>query len=104
MSTFGERLKKAREQAGINQIELAERMGITQASISQYEKGLRIPTPKNIEKFTVVLGVSKEDLAGGNNAKFEQEMLMRNLKNLTPQSLKKINEYVELLKSAEKNK
>lgn len=101
MAIFGDRLKEARIQKGWNQGELADAMELTQASISQFEKGQRLPTPKNIDKFAEVLGVNRDFLAGENKGEFEKEMLMRNLKNLTPESLKKINEYVELVKKSE---
>lgn len=102
MAIFGDRLKEARIQKGWNQGELAEAMTLTQASISQFEKGQRLPTPNNINKFAEVLGVSRDFLAGENEGEFEKEMLMRNLKNLTPESLKKINEYVDLIKKSVK--
>ena len=103
MSEFGERLKKARENKNWNQAELARAMNLTQASISQFEKGQRLPTPNNIYKFAKVLGVSREFLAGEDEGNFEKSLLMRNLKNLSPESLKKINDYVELIKN-QKNK
>ena len=102
MAEFGNRLKEARVLKGLNQEQLAEAMGLTQASISQFEQGQRLPTPKNIEKFSEVLEVKREFLAGDNEGEFEREMLMRNLKNLTPDSLKKINDYIELVKKSEK--
>ena len=102
MAIFGDRLREARIQKGWNQGDLAEAMNLTQASISQFEKGQRLPTPNNIDRFSEVLGVSRDFLAGENKGGFEKEMLMRNLKNLTPESLKKINDYVELVKKSEK--
>lgn len=102
MAIFGDRLKEARIQKGWNQEELAEAMKLTQASISQFEKGQRLPTPKNIDKFAEVLEVSRDFLAGENKGEFEKAMLMRNLSNLSPESLKKINEFVDLIKKSEK--
>lgn len=99
MSEFGNRLKELRVAKNWNQEDLAQAMGLTQASISQFEKGLRIPTPANINKFAEVLGVSRESLAGDNDGKFEKEMLMRNISNLTPETLRKINEIVEMYKN-----
>jgi transcriptional regulator with XRE-family HTH domain len=102
MSEFGNRLKELRVAKNWNQEDLAQAMGLTQASISQFEKGLRIPTPANINKFAEVLGVSRESLAGENDGKFEKEMLMRNISNLTPENLRKINEIVEMYKNSQK--
>lgn len=102
MSEFGNRLKELRIAKKWNQEDLANAMGLTQASISQFEKGQRIPTPANINKFAEVLGVSRESLAGENDGKFEKEMLMRNIRDLTPETLRKINEIVEIYKNNQK--
>lgn len=104
MSEFGERLRQSRINKGMSQVELAYAVGMTQASISQFEKGSRMPTPNNIRKFAHVLGISEENLAGQNQGQFEKTLLMRNIKNLTPESLNKINEYVSLIKRAERGK
>lgn len=102
MAEFGNRLKELRIAKNWNQEDLANAMGLTQASISQFEKGQRIPTPANIKKFAEVLGVSRESLAGENDGKFEKEMLMRNIRDLTPETLRKINEIVEIYKNNQK--
>lgn len=102
MSEFGNRLKELRIAKKWNQEDLANAMGLTQASISQFEKGQRIPTPANINKLAEVLGVSRESLAGENDGKFEKEMLMRNIRDLTPETLRKINEIVEIYKNNQK--
>lgn len=99
MSEFGSRVKEARINKGWNQEKLAEEMNLTQASISQFENGQRLPTPANIKKFAEVLEVSRESLAGENNGQFEKEILMRNIKDLSPENLRKINDYVELFKN-----
>ena len=98
MAIFGDRLREARLLRGMNQEQLAEVMNLTQASISQFEKGQRLPTPKNIDKFSEVLEVSREFLAGENEGEFEKEILMRNLKNLSPESIRIVNEVLESLK------
>lgn len=41
---IGERIKVIREWQGLNGSELAERAGVTQAALSQYENGKRTPT------------------------------------------------------------
>ena len=41
MQTFSEKLRKAREQAGLSQAELARRSGLSRAAISRYESGER---------------------------------------------------------------
>ena len=98
MSEFGERLKKAREAKGYTQIELAQIMGLTQASISQFEKGLRLPTSANIKKIAEELDVTEESLAGENEGEFEKAILMRNLTYLSPNDIRKINEIINMIK------
>lgn len=41
--TLGERIKAAREKAGITQVELGKRSGVSGVAIMRYEKGLREP-------------------------------------------------------------
>ena len=104
MTEFGERLRKARVDKGMNQGELADAIGLTQASVSQFEKGLRMPTPASIRKFAQILEVREEDLAGQNQGEFEKTLLMRNIRDLSPSSLNKINEYAEMIKRDEQAK
>jgi len=101
MSQFGDRLKEARKRKGMSQNDLAKAMNLTQASISQFEKGQRLPTPSNITKFAEILDVRREFLAGENEGKFEKEILLRNLKDLPPETIRKINDIVELIKRGE---
>ena len=104
MSEFGERLRRTRINRGMNQTELANAIGLTQASISQFEKGLRIPTPACIRKFAQILNIREEDLVGENYGEFERTLLMRNIRNLSPDSLNKINDYIAMVKRDEQLK
>lgn len=87
----------------MSQVDLAKAMGFTQAAISQFEQGKRQATPATISKLAEVIGVSREELAGEDEGAFERKILMRNLKGLSPESLKKINDIVETYRKAEKN-
>ncbi|MCW9706833.1 helix-turn-helix domain-containing protein [Fodinibius salsisoli] len=99
---FGNNLKKIRKNRGYNQQEVAEKMEMTQASISQFEKGNRVPTPSLIRKFANILDANVEEFVGSSDAEFERQMLMRNVEDLSADSIKKINEFVELIKSGNK--
>ncbi len=94
-SHFGKKIKEARIKNGWNQADLAQRMGLKQASISQFEKGIRFPTPVNIDKFCEILGVSRDFLAGDEEGRFEREILMRNIQKMSPETLKKLNDIAE---------
>lgn len=107
MNDFAERLKRARAQKGISQEELAKAMNLTQGSISQFEKGLRLPTPLNIEKFCEILGVPKETLIGEEEqASLDNERvrLMRNIQSLPSEKIKMLNEIAEGFKAKEERR
>lgn len=56
MRTFGETLKKHRTLVRMTQAELATKMGVTPQTISQYERGLKNPKHKTVEKYARALG------------------------------------------------
>lgn len=41
---FSDSLKRERERKGLTQSQLADRLGITQAAVSQFENGITTPT------------------------------------------------------------
>ena len=49
---------------GMKATELAKLTGLTRASISAYEKGIQMPTGKNILRIAEVLEVEPKDLIG----------------------------------------
>ncbi len=58
-----ERIKKARKKAGITQKELAEKTGLSIASIQGYEQGKYCPKFETLKKIANVLNVSCLDLS-----------------------------------------
>lgn len=61
-SSFGERLRRLREAAGLTQEELAERAGLTRDAIGALERGLRRrPYPRTVRTLSAVLGLSDEE-------------------------------------------
>lgn len=58
--TASELLRKAREQAGITQRQLAVRCGMTQAAISRLERGDRSLTIEGLERLLLVMGMQLE--------------------------------------------
>ena len=53
---FSKRLKKAREEKGYSQRELGIRVGLSDKSISMYEKGIVYPPVTNLLKIANELG------------------------------------------------
>lgn len=99
MASFGNRLKELRKEKHLNQTELAQKIGVNQSTISQLEKGFRNPTPAIIKKLAIALDINREELVGKDDKNFEKDILMRNLKGMSPKEIRKINELIEMLKS-----
>ena len=60
--TTGQRIKAARQQAGLTQTELAEKLGIPYQSISQWERDLRNPKYENLQRIANALDYDVEAL------------------------------------------
>lgn len=55
--TFGERVKKIREEKGLSQRQLGERMGVKQQTIAQYERALNTPKLETVRRLASALKV-----------------------------------------------
>lgn len=55
-------IKKVREKKNISQIELAQRVGLSQAEVSRKESGLTSLDVKQLKKFADALGVPVTEL------------------------------------------
>ena len=62
MVDFGNKLKKLRQEAGLTQKQLAERMGLTKAVVSYYELQERYPSPEVLIKIASIFHVSTDYL------------------------------------------
>ena len=54
--------KKARLVAGLTQTELAKRLGVSCASVSQWENGNNLPSVKRLQTVAETLGTSVDKL------------------------------------------
>ncbi|KYG90851.1 hypothetical protein A0U40_17805 [[Bacillus] sp. KCTC 13219] len=66
---LGERLRSLREKRGLKQTEFAERMGIPNQNVSNYERGFRQPDYETLKKFADFFEVSTDYLLGRTNQK-----------------------------------
>jgi transcriptional regulator with XRE-family HTH domain len=99
---FGQNLLRIRTTKGLNQLKLAEMVGLSQASISQFEKGSRQPTPAIVKKIAKELDIPLEELVGEDGPEVTAaQHLMRNLKGLSPAAIEKINAIAEIIREAE---
>ena len=62
--TIGQRLARIRRERGLTQVELAEKLGVAQPVVSDYERGELRLHGELIIKLTGILGVSAEELLG----------------------------------------
>ena len=69
MIEFGEQLRRAREEKGITQQTLAEKLYVTRQSVSHWECGDRFPDLLTTKKISELLDVSLDDLLSGNDMK-----------------------------------
>lgn len=59
------RLKEYRKKAGLTQSKLAEKVGVTQGAIMQWERGMTMPSSKRLMTLAKAVGQSVEALLGG---------------------------------------
>ena len=95
MTKFGETLRKIRTEKGMKQEELAEKTDMTQAAISQFEKGLRVPTPAKVKQFAEVLGVSQNEFFP--DPEQERKSLMRKIGKMTAIEIKELDTFAGYL-------
>lgn len=64
MSCFSKRLKQLRNESGLNQKELAQKLGVCHYTVSLWERGQRYPENKQFRKLSEFFGVSISYLQG----------------------------------------
>jgi transcriptional regulator with XRE-family HTH domain len=106
---IGKRIKSKREDLGVKQNELAERVGVSPSAINQFEKGEKKPSPDVLTKIAEELGVSTDYLLGASEEEklFVNETIaaaFRDFKNLSAADRKIILSNIEFLKSKAKRK
>jgi transcriptional regulator with XRE-family HTH domain len=67
MNKFGERIKSLRVEKELTTNLVGESVRIPQSRLSEIEKGIRIPTPGQIERLAVFFDVTTEELAALSN-------------------------------------
>lgn len=65
MSTLGRRIAQKREQAGLNQSELARRLNITPQAVQKWETEVAVPRGRRLEEIAEVLSTSVAYLVSG---------------------------------------
>ena len=60
--TFGNMVAELRRQSGMTQLELAEKMGVTDKAVSKWERDLSFPDINSVPKLAEIFGVSVDEL------------------------------------------
>lgn len=87
--TFGQRLARLRKTKGYTQVELAQKMGLVQTLISDYERDKLRPFHEIIIRFAFALDVSTDELLGvkpskdnGDNPSLKIQRRMKKIEEL----------------------
>lgn len=64
MIGLGERFRLLREEKGLLQREVAEKLGLTRVAVTNYEQDNRVPDPETLKKIADLFGVSVDYLLG----------------------------------------
>src|SRR5699024_4376136 len=95
--SIGERIKKARKEAGLTQAQLADRLGVSAAMVSQYETGARTPKVETLKRISNALNIDVQNLIYNNYAENilktavpVAEGLQQALDNLSPGNTSRI--------------
>lgn len=101
MQNFGKRIKELRLKAGLTQQQLAERIWVSKAAISNYELYERNPSPEILIKLAKVFHVSTDYLLG-----IETESQVLDVSGLTDEDIQLLENTTALLrkKNMERNR
>ena len=80
-------IKKARLDAGLTQIEVAEKLGVAQAQYARWENGGRNPQDETVKKLAEIFGVTFDKLQGRNDGLDDIVDLLRKVELTDEQKL-----------------
>lgn len=81
---FGENIRKLREEKGMSQAELADKVGVTQSMIARYETYVKVPNIQTSVKLAKALGTTCEKLVEWGLAKNRKSRGEENMYKPTP--------------------
>ena len=63
-NTFGSMIASLRKENGMTQLELAEKMNVTDKAVSKWERDLAFPDVQTLPKLAELFGCSVDELLG----------------------------------------
>jgi len=104
--SFGELLRRTREEKGLSQSELAQKGGFQPSAISHFESGRRAPSFDNLKKLADALAVTIDYLLGRETVPTSAgpvaQKLFRNFEQMTTEDQEDLAKFAAVL--AEKNR
>jgi Zn-dependent peptidase ImmA (M78 family)/transcriptional regulator with XRE-family HTH domain len=99
---LGERLRKAREQARLNQSDAAQALRLTPAALNQYESGKRRVDALMLDRLSRLYGVPIRFFFGGETSRADwEEALLLRADGLSPESRAGISRLIEKVHALE---
>lgn len=96
MVDFGNRLKQLRLEAGMTQLQLAQRLGVTKSVVSYYEQQERSPSPEILIQLSRIFRTSTDFLLGIDNKR------TLDVSELSDEDIAVVTGMIEALKSKKK--
>ncbi|QTD41945.1 helix-turn-helix domain-containing protein [Sporosarcina sp. Te-1] len=123
MSILGTRIKKLREHEGIQQIDFAKKIGVSNVVLSRYESGERKPDYDVLQKIADFFGVTTDYLLGrtehhttieakaGEDKSLSKiatefpdiDLMFRDMESLTAEEMKEVYDYIKFKKNQKGN-
>lgn len=69
---FGNILLKIRKEKNISQEQLAQKIGVTRQTVSNWELNITVPNIKDLKKIASVLDISYEEMLNTNNVRYKK--------------------------------
>lgn len=100
---LSENLQQLMKEKNIDQKELAEGLGVTQPTVSNWVKQIKYPRIKRIQQIADYFGVPKSRITEGKKA-IEQDTIAANFskEDLTEEEMKEVQEFINFVKSKRK--
>ena len=118
MSTLGERLRKARENRGLKQVDVSQKTNINNRTLSRYEKDGSEPDSETLKILADLYEVSTDYLLGrtdkkenNDDQKYEEilndpefQHAMRSANGFTKENKSKVIEYIKMIEELERGR
>lgn len=99
---FYDKLKQLRVENNFSQKSVAQKLNISNATLSQYESGVRQPSYDVLKKIADIYNVSIDYLLGRTNIKNYEEYnisthIVNRIQQLSSEDLKVLNDFIDFL-------